>query len=120
MPVTQRELTRRRFLAYFSSVGLSSTLLPGVLWAKIQDEEEPRITKDMLGDAEQVAGLEFTDEERDLMLEGLNSNLDDYERLRMVELSNEVPPALYFDPIPPGVTVDVAVRPARRMPRFGR
>jgi Asp-tRNA(Asn)/Glu-tRNA(Gln) amidotransferase A subunit family amidase len=114
MPVTQRELTRRRFLAYFSSVGLSSTLLPGVLWAKIQDEEEPRITKEMLGDAEQVAGLEFTDEERDLMLEGLNSNLDDYERLRMVELSNEVPPALYFDPIPPGVTVDVAVRPARR------
>ncbi len=35
------ELTRRRFLAYFSSVGLSSTLLPGVLWAQIQDEEEP-------------------------------------------------------------------------------
>ena len=30
--------TRRRFLAYFSSVGLSPTLLPGVLWAQVQEE----------------------------------------------------------------------------------
>ena len=108
------ELSRRRFLAYFSSIGLSSTLLPGVLWAQVQDEEEPRITKEMLENAESVAGLEFTDEERELMLEGLNDNLQSYERLRGVDLPNAVPPALYFNPVPPGVTVDVARRPAQR------
>ena len=27
---------RRSFLGYFSSLGLSSTLFPGVLWAKIE------------------------------------------------------------------------------------
>jgi len=29
--------TRRQFITYFSSAGLASTLLPGVLWAKLQD-----------------------------------------------------------------------------------
>ena len=38
------ELTRRRFIAAFSGLGISSTLLPGVLWALVQDEEEPVIT----------------------------------------------------------------------------
>jgi Asp-tRNA(Asn)/Glu-tRNA(Gln) amidotransferase A subunit family amidase len=107
-------LTRRTFLAYFSGLGLSSTLLPGVLWARLQDEEEPRITKEMLQDAEQVAGLEFTDEERDLMLRGLNGNLESYERLREVELPNSVAPALYFNPLTAGASVDVPRRPSRR------
>jgi Asp-tRNA(Asn)/Glu-tRNA(Gln) amidotransferase A subunit family amidase len=106
--------SRRRFLAYFSSIGLSSTLLPGVLWAKLQDEEEPKITKEMLEEAEAVAGLEFGDEERDLMLRGLNSNLEDYEALRTLELPNDVPPALYFNPLPAGAKVEWARWPIKR------
>src|SRR5690606_27110360 len=35
-------LDRRAFMAYFSSIGLGGTLLPGVLWAQIQQEQ--RIT----------------------------------------------------------------------------
>jgi Asp-tRNA(Asn)/Glu-tRNA(Gln) amidotransferase A subunit family amidase len=108
------QLTRRSFVAYFSGLGLSSTLLPGVLWARLQDEEEPRITKEMLEDAERVAGVEFTDEERDLMLRGLNDNLESYERLREVELPNAVAPALYFNPLTVGASVDVPRRPSRR------
>jgi Asp-tRNA(Asn)/Glu-tRNA(Gln) amidotransferase A subunit family amidase len=107
-------LDRRTFLAYFSSVGLSSTLLPGVLWARLQDEEEPRITKEMLTDAEKVAGVEFSDEERELMLQGLNRNLASFESLRTLDVANDVPPALYFKPVPPGARVDVPQRQARR------
>jgi Asp-tRNA(Asn)/Glu-tRNA(Gln) amidotransferase A subunit family amidase len=107
------DLTRRRFIAYCSSLGLSSTLLPGVLWAQLQDEPERRITREMLEDAERVAGLEFTDEERELMLPGLNGNLANYERLREVAVPNSLPPALYFNPLPPGASVDVAERPRR-------
>jgi Asp-tRNA(Asn)/Glu-tRNA(Gln) amidotransferase A subunit family amidase len=107
------DLTRRRFIAYCSSLGLSSTLLPGVLWAQLQDEPERRITREMLEDAERVAGLEFTDEERELMLPGLNGNLASYERLREVAVPNSLPPALYFNPLPPGASVDVAERPRR-------
>ena len=102
----QRELTRRRFLAYFSAVGLSSTVLPDALWAQVQDQEEPRISKEMLTDAEQVAGLRFTDGERELMLQGLNSRLESYETLRALEVDNSVPPALYFNPLPVGSAVE--------------
>ncbi len=112
MPIT--DLTRRNFLAYFSGIGLGSTLLPGVLWARFQDEEEPKITMEMLDEAEGVAGLEFTEEERELMLRGLNSRLSSYEQLREVELPNGVPPALYFDPLPPGRSVEVEDGPSRR------
>ncbi len=112
MPIT--DLTRRNFLAYFSGIGLGSTLLPGVLWARFQDEEEPKITMEMLDEAEGVAGLEFTEEERELMLRGLNSRLSSYEQLREVELPNGVPPAFYFDPVPPGRSIEVEDGPSRR------
>ena len=41
---------RRHFLAYFSSIGLGSTLLPGVLWAKVSAGAE--ITKETIAAAE--------------------------------------------------------------------
>ncbi len=113
-----RELTRRRFLAFFSGAGVTSTLFPGVLWSLVQDQQEPRITKELLDEAEQIAGLQFTDEERELMLEGLNDQLESFEALRKVELPNDVPPALYFNPVPAGMTVEVRRRP-RRMSRGG-
>ena len=34
-------LERRRFLAYFTGAGLTSTLFPGVLWARMQDRSRP-------------------------------------------------------------------------------
>jgi len=101
-------LDRRAFVAYFSAAGLagSSTLLPGVLWAYAQQEQ--RVTKEMLAQAEKVVGLEFTEEEREEMLRGLNRNLENWEELRAVPLSNSVLPAIQFDPQLPGVTYPTA------------
>ena len=81
-------LARRRFLAYFSGLGLSSTLLPGVLWAKMQEEQADKITKEMLSSAEQLVGLEFTDEERDSIVEGINDSVESYQELREIPLQN--------------------------------
>jgi len=37
---------RRAFMAYFGSIGLGATLLPGVLWAQLQQQQQvPDITK---------------------------------------------------------------------------
>jgi Asp-tRNA(Asn)/Glu-tRNA(Gln) amidotransferase A subunit family amidase len=105
------DVDRRDFLAYFSGIGLSGTLLPGVLWARLQ--EEPRLTADMLTDAERVAGLDFTDEERETMLRGLERNLEAYRALRSQPIANEVPPALHFDPVLPGMETPSVVRPFR-------
>lgn len=102
--VSTAHLRRRDFLAYFSGLGLGGTLFPGVLWA--ESRAVPELTVETVARAAEVAGLEFTEEEREMMLEGLEGNLRSYEALREVDLPNEVPPALVFDP----------ALPSRRLP----
>ncbi len=102
----RRLLSRRRFLSYFSGLGLASTLLPGVLWAQIQEVKMKKITKVMLQEAEKLAGLEFTDSEREQMVEGLNRRLEIYAELRSVPIDNSIAPALQFSPVVPGMKLD--------------
>jgi len=94
------KLDRRTFLAYFTSIGLSSTLLPGILWARLEEEKALTVNKKMLAEAEKLAGLEFTDSERDLMLEGLQDLKENYDEIRKVSIHNSVAPALHFKPFP--------------------
>lgn len=110
---TKNHLTRRRFLAYFSSIGLTTTLLPGILWAKIQEKQVLRISKEMLTEAEKLAGLDFTDAERDLMLEGLDDYLGKYEEIRKIQIDNSIPPALNFNPILPGMRFKTDSKPLK-------
>lgn len=108
---SKQNLSRRKFFAYFSSIGFTSTLFPKILWAKFQEENQQKITKTMMYEAEKIAGLEFTDEERELMLEGVNDYLEAYEKLRTVEIDNSVPPAIQFSPILPGMSFRNAKKP---------
>ena len=95
---------RRAFLAYFSSLGLGGTLLPGVLWARIQQPAAgPEITKEMVAAAEEVAGLSFSDEERAALARGLQGIRNAAKQIRAVPLDQTVLPALVFEPVPAGV-----------------
>src|SRR6185436_10847681 len=93
-------LDRRSFMGYFAGVGLSSTLFPGVLWAKLAAGAD--ITVDTIASAEEVAGLHFDPTERELMLDGLKQQEQRIEALHKVPLDNSVGPAIKFDPLPPG------------------
>jgi Asp-tRNA(Asn)/Glu-tRNA(Gln) amidotransferase A subunit family amidase len=104
---------RRQFIEYFAFMGLSSSLLPGVLWAKLQEQKAPKITREMLREAEEISGLHFTDAQRDTMLKGVNENRDMYKELRQVHLDVAIPPALRFSPILPGMRFDTVKRPFR-------
>ncbi|HEY4818144.1 MAG TPA: amidase [Candidatus Acidoferrum sp.] len=111
--MTTSSRDRRSFLAYFSSLGLSSTLLPGVLWAKVEEERPERISKEMLRAAASVAGVQFTEQQFERMLKGVNENLGKYDEIRKVELDNSVAPPLYFNPIVTGMKIDRAKRTLR-------
>ncbi len=104
---------RRRFLAYFASAGLSSTLLPGVLWAQAQEQPAAQISLDMLEKAERIAGLELTREEREMLLDGVNHHLADYQQLRQIPLPNSVVSCLRFSPVLPGMMFDTVRRPMK-------
>src|SRR5439155_7205562 len=94
---------RRAFMAYFASIGLGSTLLPGMLWAQVQGSQQgPEITKEAIAAAEEIAGLKFTDEERAAMANGLRQARANIQQLHQVPLDLSVFPAIVFDPVPPG------------------
>jgi len=65
--------------------------------------ERARFDSADIAAAEKLIGLEFTEAERDSMIAELVSNLESYEKLRAVPLSNSVPPALSFDPGPAAI-----------------
>ena len=95
--------SRRAFIEYFASVGLGSTLLPGILWAQTAQGEE--ITSETVAKAAELAGLEFSDDERAMMVDGLTQQEKQLVALHGVALPNDVGPAVHFNPVLPGTSV---------------
>ncbi|AEI46813.1 amidase [Runella slithyformis] len=60
------------------------------------------ITADIANYASKIFGIEFSAAERDSMLDNLNDQLKGFERVRKIPLTNDVAPALLFDPVPQG------------------
>ena len=58
MPMPTLDETRRRFMTHFAGIGLGSTLVPGVLWARMQDQGTQRVTLAMVTDALKLQGIE--------------------------------------------------------------
>ncbi len=109
-PQTHSAIDRRSFIAFTAAL---ASMLPEALRAQ---QQEPRVTVDMIAQAERIAGLEFTPEEREEMVRGLDSNARAWEALREVPLTNAVVPAVQFDPVLPGIAVPVGAsgfRPSR-------
>jgi Asp-tRNA(Asn)/Glu-tRNA(Gln) amidotransferase A subunit family amidase len=60
----------------------------------------PRITKEMLHTAEKLFGIEFTDAQEAMALNGVNRNLDSYETIRKIDIPLDTEPAISFRPAP--------------------
>ncbi|MBX2814977.1 MAG: amidase [Saprospiraceae bacterium] len=60
-----------------------------------------------IGDALQLIGLSFTQQEIDSMSEAVLDAREGYEEMRQYPLDNAVPPALYFNPLMPGAAAAV-------------
>ncbi|PSQ90002.1 MAG: amidase, partial [Bacteroidetes bacterium QS_4_64_154] len=89
---------RRQFLEACSAAGLSG-LFPGALYAQVAEEEdESPITTEHVAAAETIAGLSFSSDERELLVENLNENLNQYKSMREQDLPNARAPATTFDP----------------------
>src|SRR5580704_2158434 len=95
--------TRRRFMAHFATLGLSTTLLPGVLWAGMQQAGAQKVNSEMLKESLAIAGLEFADDERERMLDTVNRALSQYETLHKFHIPNDIQPPFYFNPLVPGM-----------------
>jgi len=74
-----------------------------LLGAVVGEQALSPVTREAVSGAEKLIGLTFTDAKRDSMLDALKDQLSSYEHLRKVNLANNVPPALIFNPIPAGM-----------------
>ena len=92
------EFNRRRFIGYFSSVGLGATLMPGTLTAVAQDAA--KVSPEMVEAAAKLAGLSFQPDAIKKIVDSLNgrmSLLTTYERIRKMNLGNDVPPEKFVE-----------------------
>jgi Asp-tRNA(Asn)/Glu-tRNA(Gln) amidotransferase A subunit family amidase len=124
-------LDRRGFLGVCSMVGLGQTLLPGALFtlatqAKAQSspivgggqvnastDALPKITAEMIDGAAVIAGISVTDDQKKMMLEGLEQLRKSFSAIRDLKMPNSVAPAFVFDPVPGGMVLDTAKKPLK-------
>lgn len=63
---------------------------------------DDKITASIIQQAEKIIGIDFTDTEADSMLNEVDDQLEYFQELRKLTLSNSVSPALVFHPLPAG------------------
>jgi len=104
-------LDRRGFLTACSRAGVTSALLPGILYTLAAQAQEaapasarkdpPKITPEMIDQASALAGVgPFTADQKKLMLDGLNDQRSGYDAIRALKIPNSVAPAFVFHPLP--------------------
>src|SRR4051812_45419407 len=64
------------------------------------------ITPQTVREAERLIGLDFSDAKIEMMLPGLKGQLEDFEAIHKFPLSNSIPPAIQFNPLPRGFTFE--------------
>lgn len=96
---------RREFLRWCATIGLTGAALTeaGLTAAQSPGDGPAPIADATLKSGAELAGLEFTTAEREMMAAGAADNREAIRRLRQVTIGNEVAPALVFTPLMPGV-----------------
>src|SRR5579885_846225 len=95
---------RRQLFHVLAALGIGSAAFQRA--AAAQAVQQPKagrptaVTAEMVKDAEWVAGLTLTDDERKQVAAALSQTLRGYASARRVPLPNDVPPAVRFDPTP--------------------
>src|SRR5664279_1408920 len=103
-------LDRRGFLAACSRAGVTSALLPGILYTLAVQAQEapntdqskpPKITAEMIDQAAVLAGIgPFSAEQKQMMIDGLVDNNGSCKAIRKLNIPNSVAPAFVFHPLP--------------------
>ncbi len=77
---------------------------------RISEQDVP-VSPQTVAEAQKLFGLSFDEAQRDSMMDGLRSNLENYKGLRNLEIGNDVMPALQFNPLVTGRQPDLEQRP---------
>ncbi len=99
MLLGMQALTRRHVLATLSTLGLGTAAFQRALaW---QAEQSSKVTPELIQQAEWVAGITLSEDDRKAITQSVERDQRRFETLRKVELDHSVPPALSFFAAPP-------------------
>lgn len=104
---------RRRFFTGAVKAGSAAALFPLLLSEMAIAAEAHAITKADIDAAAEVAGLSFSPEQEEMMLEDVQSRLKAYSAIHELNIPNSIAPALDFNPVLPGMTFETVRRPTR-------
>jgi len=94
---------RRRFLKAVPAAVAATVAIPAAVRAQRgAGAAPPKFGKDVLKCAEQIDGLQFTDDEEEMAVGGVSRNLDSYDELRKLNIPLDTEPAVTFRPYLPG------------------
>ncbi|MBM4160709.1 MAG: amidase [Ignavibacteria bacterium] len=91
-------------------------ILVSVDFSSAQEKRSNPITLEQVENVEKLIGLVFNQAKRDSMRDDLFDQLKNYENIRKLVLSNDVPPAILFNPIPVGMQFEKGKKPLRMSP----
>jgi len=94
-------LPRRRFLKAVPAAVAGGLAIPAFA-QQGQEQQNQRISKEMLDAAEKMLGVDFSDAEQEQALRGVNRNLETFETLRKIDIPLDTEPAVTFRPYLPG------------------
>ena len=104
-----QDVNRRRFIQHLAIIGASSLVVSSC--SRSVTGGEQGITIETIRDAENIIGIELTDDERRDILEGLRENLEGYAKIRERELGEADFPSAMFNPLPAGFQIPVERKP---------
>lgn len=90
-------LSRRRAIKILSGLGVGTMVFRRALAA---EAEKGEVTPEMVAQAEWIAGIELSEEDRQSTARALTHADKQYQELRAVALKNGVPPAMMFQAAP--------------------
>lgn len=88
--------SRRQLLGTLAALGIGSAVFQRALAAQVAQANQ--VTADMIRQAEWIAGLKLSEDDRKTTASSLQNTLRDFEQLRKIKLDNSVPPCLVFSP----------------------
>ena len=88
-------LNRRSAFSILGTAGIGTAVFQRALAAKALDGP---VSRDMVADAEWVAGIKLTDPQREVVVNAFKSAQADAEHVRLIELDNSLLPGLRFAP----------------------
>jgi Asp-tRNA(Asn)/Glu-tRNA(Gln) amidotransferase A subunit family amidase len=90
--------SRRELFAAATALGIGTTTFRRAMAAEAIAEPAGPVTAEMVKNAEWIAGIELTEDQRKQVAQSMTRELANFAALHKVDVPNSVPPAIHFIP----------------------